>query len=374
MPLRHPRLPTVASVRGGTFRGEVAASEARQGGQGAGRDRSGRPCVASGSIAIRPSMQRRLATLLLAGCSLLLPACRTCERCLAPRRITGGIRADPDLVALTREEPVARGRPRKVIDGIGWVVGIPSKIVLWDRRVENHRIGPETEAAIREYLADRGLDHVKVRLNQYSPLADWRRLRANRTVGWPLRYTIGTLSVASEALFPGRLLGGDHYNPWTNTIHLYSDVPSIALHEGGHARDFARRDWPGLYAVAFGLPITELYPEAIATGEALAYLEVETPSAGRLPDEHAATAGDEPRLAEARRILYPAYGTYVGGAAGQFVGLTIGLPVYAGAVVAGHATGRAANRFDHDASEGGPGADDDAPTRSDGAPSMLSDR
>ena len=105
---------------------------------------------------------------------------------------------------------------------------------------------------------------------------------------------------------------------------------------------------PGLYAVAFGLPITELFPEAIATGEALAYLEADRDAAGRSDVQDDAPDPDEPRLAEARRILYPAYGTYVGGAAGQFVGLSVGLPIYAGAVVAGHATGRAANHADRD--------------------------
>ena len=109
------------------------------------------------------------------------------------------------------------------------------------------------------------------------------------------------------------------------TIHLYSDVPAIAIHEGGHAKDFARREWPGLYAVAFGLPITVLYPEAIATGDALAYAE-----------RH----DEEALVTEGHRILYPAYGTYIGGAAGQAVGMTIGLPIYAGAVVAGHVAGR----------------------------------
>jgi len=257
---------------------------------------------------------------------LTLPACRMCDRCLAPREIVVDRPiAAPELVTLTRREPIARGKPRKVLDAAGWVFGIPSKIILWDRRVENHRVSATTEGTIAEYLSDNDLDHVKVRINQYAPLEDWRRLRKNRTVGWPLRYTIGTLSVAAEAIFPGRLLGGDHYNPWTATIHLYSDVPAIALHEGGHAKDFARRDWPGLYAVAFGLPISELYPEAIATGDALAYAE---------------RRDDEALVAEGHRILYPAYGTYLGGAAGQVVGMTIGLPVYAGAVVAGHVAGR----------------------------------
>jgi hypothetical protein len=273
----------------------------------------------------RPSLPRCLAPV-LACLSLVLPACRICSRCLAPREI--GVErpiAAPELVSLTRREPVERGEPRKVLDAAGWVFGIPSKIILWDRRVENHRVSATTEGVIADYLADNDLDHVKVRINQYAPLEDWRRLRRNRTVGWPLRYTIGTLSVAAEAVFPGRLLGGDHYNPWTATIHLYSDVPAIALHEGGHAKDFARREWPGLYAVAFGLPISQLYPEAIATGDALAYAERQ---------------GDEALVAEGRRILYPAYGTYLGGAAGQVAGLSVGLPIYAGAVVAGHVAGR----------------------------------
>ena len=249
-----------------------------------------------------------------------------CDRCLAPREIVVDRPiAAPDLVALTQLAPIERGKPRKVLDGAGWVFGIPAKIILWDRRVENHRVSATTEGTIAEYLADNDLEHVKVRINQYAPLEDWRRLRKNRTVGWPLRYTIGTLSVAAEAVFPGRLLGGDHYNPWTATIHLYSDVPAIAIHEGGHAKDFARREWPGLYAVAFGLPITVLYPEAIATGDALAYAE-----------RH----DEEALVTEGHRILYPAYGTYIGGAAGQAVGMTIGLPIYAGAVVAGHVAGR----------------------------------
>jgi hypothetical protein len=272
-----------------------------------------------------PSPIRRFA-LLLVGLALSLASCRVCDRCLAPREIVVDRPiAAPELVALTKVAPIERGKPRKVLDGVGWVFGIPAKIILWDRRVENHRVSATTEGTIAEYLADNDLEHVKVRINQYAPLKDWRRLRQNRTVGWPLRYTIGTLSVAAEAVFPGRLLGGDHYNPWTATIHLYSDVPAIAIHEGGHAKDFARRDWPGLYAVAFGLPITVLYPEAIATGDALAY---------------AKRHHDEALVAEGRRILYPAYGTYLGGAAGQAVGMTIGLPIYAGAVVAGHVAGR----------------------------------
>jgi hypothetical protein len=108
---------------------------------------------------------------------------------------------------------IERGKKRPVLDGAGWVFGIPGKLILWNRRVDSHDVSPRTEEAIREYLADNGLDHVKVRINQYAPLDDWRRLRKNKTVGWGYRYTIGAVSVAGEALLPGRLLGRNLLQP-----------------------------------------------------------------------------------------------------------------------------------------------------------------
>jgi len=230
-----------------------------------------------------------------------------------------------ELVEATRDNQIERGTKRPVLDGLGWVFGIPGKLILWDRRVDNHAVSIRTEEAIRTYLADNELDHVKVRINQYAPLDDWRRLRKNKTVGWGYRYTIGALSVAGEALFPGRLFGGDRYNPWTATVHLYSDVPAIALHEGAHAKDFTRRDWPGSYAFVTALPFGDLWPEAIASGDALAYVQKQ----------------EDPQLAqESYRILYPAYGTYLGNNVGSFFVAPIALPIYAGTVVAGHVAGR----------------------------------
>ena len=206
------------------------------------------------------------------------------------------------------------------VDTFGWAWGIPSKILLWDRRVENHRIDAHTETQLATYLGENELSTVKVRLNQYHPREDWHRLVANKSVGAGWRYTVGAVSVAVEAIFPGRLFGGDHYNPYTNTIHLYSNAPAIALHEAGHAKDFARRKWKGTYAAARILPIVPLIQEAIATSDALGYLEAnENVSAQQ----------------EAYEILYPAYGTYVGAeikALGPF-GVVIG-------ALGGHAIGR----------------------------------
>src|SRR5438093_13117914 len=62
-----------------------------------------------------------------------------------------------------------RGKPRAVLDAVGCTVGVPSKIVLWNRRVDRHWIAPATELAIAEYLAVKDVTSVKVMLNQYAP-------------------------------------------------------------------------------------------------------------------------------------------------------------------------------------------------------------
>lgn len=224
-----------------------------------------------------------------------------------------------ELAQITTEQ-IERGRPNRFLDGFGWVWGIPSKIILFDRRVENHRIDEHTEAEIAAYLQANELSTVKVRLNQYNPGDDWRRLVANKSVGAGWRYTLGTLSVAGETILPGRLFGGDHYNPFTNTVHVFSNVPAIAIHEGGHAKDFAVRRWKGTYAAAYLVPGVSLYHEAIATGDAIGYVTAHRdPAAQR----------------EAYNILYPAYGTYIGGAIQDPAGIG-----YVVSVLAGHAMGR----------------------------------
>jgi hypothetical protein len=242
---------------------------------------------------------------------------------LAPRSIP--IAATQLAPQVIDEGPqIQRGQPRPIIDGLGWVVGIPSKLILWDRRVDNHRIGFETENALAEYIEENQLDGVRVRLNQYRPGEDWLRLVRNKSVGPGWRYTLGTLSVLGETVFPGRIFGGDHYNPFTNTIHVYSDIPAIALHEGGHAKDFARREWKGTYGAAYLLPVVPLYHEAVATSDVMAYLE---------------QRGNTTARAEAARILYPAYGTYAGSSAGNLFA-NYSSPLYWAGLAGGHVAGR----------------------------------
>ncbi|AMV35569.1 hypothetical protein VN12_25985 [Pirellula sp. SH-Sr6A] len=228
-----------------------------------------------------------------------------------------------DLIA--DEEPMLeRGKKRPIIDAFGWVWGIPSKILFWNRRIESHSISPETELLLQDYLIENDLVDVKVRLNQYRPLDDWRRLTRNKSVAWPWRYTFGAVATLGETVIPGRLFGGDHYNPYTATIHLYSDVPAIAYHEGAHAKDFSNREYPGTYAALYVLPIVPLWHERTATNDVLAYVR---------------DRGDPQSQREAMHVLYPAYGTYVGNAAGTLLP-TASTPLYLASVIAGHVAAR----------------------------------
>lgn len=220
------------------------------------------------------------------------------------------------------ELQIEQGHPNAVVDAIGWVLGIPSKIILLDRRMDNHMVSEETVAALRDYLHRNSVTNVKVRINQYEPRAEWSRLFRNKSVGAGWRYTFGIIANLVYTILPGRLIGGDSYNPYTNTINIYSDHKGVAIHEGGHAKDFAPRKWKGTYSFFYMLPFAALYAEARASNDAISYLHAQ-------PD-----ALDEK---EGYKILYPAYATYIGGETMQLAGP---YPlIYVAAVIPGHILG-----------------------------------
>ncbi|MFN7892513.1 MAG: hypothetical protein ACK5OC_19610 [Pirellula sp.] len=262
----------------------------------------------------------RISILFLLFLSIVCSGCKVLEP-IPIHRVRNNL---PSELTPDHEPIMERGQPRRVIDAFGWVWGIPSKLMLWNRKVESHSISPETEQRLEEYMVDNQLLDVKVRLNQYRPLDDWRRLVRNKSVAWPWRYTFGAVATAAETVVPGRLFGGDHFNPYTSTIHLYSDLPAVALHEAAHAKDFSNRKYPGTYAAVYALPIVPLWHERIATNDVLAYVR---------------DRGDADAQREAYHLLYPAYGTYGGNAAGV-VFPTASAPLFIAGVLAGHAAGR----------------------------------
>ncbi len=200
-----------------------------------------------------------------------------------------------------RGEAVVKEGMRIVpLDWLGNLFAIIPKLVLWNWKIERHHILDDTKKAVHDYIQDNpDLGNVAVQLNRYAPQDAWKRLFKNKGIKWPYRYTFGIFTVLfMDTLLINRVFAGDYYNPFTHTVNLYSDIPAVALHELGHAKDFGSRRYRGSYAILRMLPFTDLYQEHAATEQAFSY---------------ARSKHDVKQEIENYQVLYPAYGTYVGG-------------------------------------------------------------
>jgi hypothetical protein len=268
----------------------------------------------------QPSSCPRIGAAFALACAAVLASAAGCAT--TPYRACGVLHTERDAPIPPGQPQIERGCRAPILDAVGWVVGVPSKIVMLDHRVNNHSISPDTETQVRKYLASNGLDKVKVRLNEYDPVGEWERLVHNESVGWPLRYTVGTLSVVGYTVLPGRVFGGDRYNPFTNTISIYSDVPAIALYEGGYAKDYAQREYKGLYALSYAVPGVGLAcQDAHASSDALGYLQAN---------------GTTEEVKAGYRAVCPAYAVSASEPLAAFTCAPLVLP----AVVAGHVVGQ----------------------------------
>ena len=246
--------------------------------------------------------------------------------CLMVVSLTGCAVATP-YVPQGGHATVSRGEPIAPIDFFGNIFGLFSKVLLLNWKVDNHAISQETEAHLNRYVDSPNsmTEGTHFSLNEYAPGRALHRLMTNRKVAWPYRLLIGLpLTLLSDVVIPGRLFAGflnpgDSYNPYTDTVSLYSDLPSIVLHEAGHAHDTNQRRYKGTYATIRLLPLVDLYQEFQATDEAIRYL-TET--------------GDRKEELASYKILYPAYGSYLGSYFFPPIGTL-------GGVVIGHVVGRA---------------------------------
>jgi hypothetical protein len=220
---------------------------------------------------------------------------------------------------------VRHGQPNVVVDGVGWIAGVPNKLAIWDRRANNHAVSPETEESLLRYMDDNGLNDVLVRVNQYDPLGEWTRLVSNDRIHSFGRSTVGVYNGLEYTLLPGRILGGDWYDPFTNTLNVYSDLPPLAMSRAAYAKDVRSRDYPGAYAATQEVPIIGMVHETVGNQDVLAYT---------------AQRGSQHDHSEARRILYPDYGGSWGAQLASFVPFGASLGRLAGAAV-GHTTNAA---------------------------------
>ena len=198
---------------------------------------------------------------------------------------------------------MVRGKPNKVIDSVGVVLGIPNRLAILNEGVDNHNITAQTETELSNYIIQSELNEVLVRVNQYDPLGEWKRLATNKRIRPFWRLTFGTYDTLKYTFLPGRLLGGDWYNPFTDTLNIYSDVPELAISEAAYAADVRSRRNPGAYAALKEIPFVGLSHQTRATDAALQYYE----------------QADTERYQQARDVLIPNSGANWGGQLASFL-------------------------------------------------------
>ena len=223
---------------------------------------------------------------------------------------------------------VEYGTPRPVIDGAGWVLGIPRKVLQWDRRALNHAVSDTTVTEVASYLQHNQLEDTVVRVNQYAPRKEWQRLVSNCSISPGWRYTVGSLKWLKYTFIPGRLFGQDEYNPYTNSLSIYSDMPMLGLAEAAYAKDVHSRTHPGTYAAVQELPLVALWHETLATNEVFNYVSIH---------------GSTEQIQKVRHDLYARYGLETAGVVSQVLPDGSSLFAIVGAV-SGHTMAAIENR------------------------------
>ncbi len=183
------------------------------------------------------------------------------------------------------DDPISRA--------VSWVGNLPAKVLLLSTRV-GQPPEEETQADIGAALQEMGVQNTHVRVGHSRILKDMYRLFTDdkvKDVSFVGRLLVG-LPVTVAAGILGKLTRADYFNPFTKTAHLYSDVPAIARHELGHARDYQSSKFPTLYSLSRALILPELYQEAKAS--VLAHRSMK--------DDAKPNTG---------RFLVPAFGSYV---------------------------------------------------------------
>lgn len=229
---------------------------------------------------------------------------------------------------------IVYGQPHRVADRVGYLVGLPERMLTLHPSVNNHEFSDTTREQLLTYLRKKNLTDVHVRVNQYDPLGEWRRLRENSRIAPGWKYTVGLLPLTAYTLIPGRIFGGDLYNPFTNSLYINSDIPSVALHEAAYARDVRDRRLPGTYAAINELPFLSLWRHAHGVHDVIDYAQ----------REH-----DWDTERETYRVVYPMIGIHMasggthavmGNEPLEGIFLTPLLPI--GGALAGHAVGEMA--------------------------------
>lgn len=198
------------------------------------------------------------------------------------------------------EVEVSVGGSAPIVDTIRNISSIPMKVLLWNANMGSGNVSPEVIEDARQYLHANGLHDVYLSVNEYRPGKIWYRIFSNPNTSTLSKCTIGVINGLRYTFIPDRLMLGDQYDPTSNTVQLFSNDSSVALHECGHAKDFNSRENPSLYGITKNLPYvgppTLLYQEYTATDNAITYARNE---------------GMTQKVKDAFKVLTPAFATYV---------------------------------------------------------------
>lgn len=231
-----------------------------------------------------------------------------------------------------------------LIDLIRNIFSIFKKLLLWNFNVNSGNVSQRVLDKMKLYLEHNNLYDVQVSVNQYKPQMVWERTFSNPKTSLLSKIFLGIPNCLLYTLSFDKLTGltGDHYDPLSNTVHVYSNDLSIALHECGHAKDFNSRKNPILYSLIgeifssipvvgdYLAPLPSLSYEYIASSDAINFLK-DTDSLNEVK--------------KAYKTLIPAYFTYVGSTISKIAMATGNYPIakisYFSSIIFGHIVGRA---------------------------------
>lgn len=156
-------------------------------------------------------------------------------------------------IEIDQDDPISRT--------IGYVGSIRGKLMFLSKDVGSY---PKEDVVkgIEDYVRNSGLENVTVRVGHSKILKDTVRLFTDpklKDISLLGKIFFGISTTVIGGLM-AKLTRADYYNPFTRTVHCYSNIEAIAKHELGHAEDFQHNPVT-LYSILSSIPPVRLYQE-----------------------------------------------------------------------------------------------------------------
>ncbi len=138
------------------------------------------------------------------------------------------------------------------------------KALFWNSLLSSGGISNSTVRRVTAFLQQNNLSNVQVNVNSYDPIGNAKRVFSNPKTGLISKCTFGIASSLIYTAFLNKYFGlfPDYYDFTSNTIHLYSNDPDLALLEGAKAAAYSEGGAPSIYAFKEWCPLLDLafYP------------------------------------------------------------------------------------------------------------------